>query len=70
MKYIDDSAAARIAEDISGRLDAKQDKLVIDTEVTAAGSNAVTGAAVAAYVAEKGGGKTLSNADFLELVSG
>lgn len=49
---------------------AKQDKLTIDEAVTAGSSNPVSSAAVASYVAENGGGKTLSNADFLELING
>lgn len=57
-------AAARSA--VAG----KQDKLDIDDEITAQSGGVPTSAAVRAWVADNGGGKTLGNAAFLELING
>lgn len=51
-------------------LDGKQDALDIDGELTAQSSGVPTSAAVRAWVAENGGGKTLGNTAFLELING
>lgn len=51
-------------------LSGKQDVLDIDEELTAQSSGVPTSAAVRAWVADNGGGKTLGNTAFLELING
>ena len=55
---------------LSGTVAGKQDKLTIDASIAADSSGVPTSAAVRQYVADNGGGKSLSNAEFLELIRG
>ena len=55
---------------LSGTVAGKQDKLTLDASIAADSNGIPTSAAVRQYVADNGGGRSLSNAEFLELIRG